>query len=230
MHLGCRRARPHAAAGPRPPGFAALFNTVWGRRRGNPPGSSAPAPAVGRWRRPRPPTGLAGARCWEGPVTATTVPGRHSLTSRNLPPLYRRRGVSLFAARQRIFYVQHAAGYFQPAQAGAGILADFEHRASNSPQAGGIRSGDCRPCSRPSRPSSRRGCAKAGEHLPPRNSHQQSLAAANTASQHFTPSAVHSLNQGFKFGAVVKSTQPSPNRPRAPVGARRHPPRAGPSC
>ena len=57
------------------------------------------------------------------------------------------------------------------------------------------------------------GCAKkAGEHLPPRNSHQQSLAAGNTAGQHFFHERFTAQGQGFgvRRGGEIHTAIPEP--------------------
>ena len=123
------------------------------------------------------------------------------------------KGVGLFAARQRIFYVQHAAGYFQPAQAGAGILADFEHPCAEFAPGGGHPGQGLQTMQQAIQAVQPQGCAKkAGEHLPPRNSHQQSLAAGNTAGQHFLHQwfAAQGQGLGVRRGGEIHTAIPEP--------------------
>lgn len=123
------------------------------------------------------------------------------------------KGVGLFAARQRIFYVQHAAGYFQPAQAGAGILADFEHPCAEFAPGGGHPGQGLQTMQQAIQAVQPQGCAKkAGEHLPPRDGHQQSLAAGNTAGQHFLHQWFAAQGQGLRVrrGGEIHTAIPEP--------------------
>ena len=151
-----------------------------------------------------------------GPVTATTVPGRHSLTSRNLPPLYRRR-VSAFSPPGSVSFTCSTppVTFSQLRRVPASSLT-LNTRAPNSPQAGGIRVRDCRPCSRPSRPSSRKAAPKKQG-----NTCRRAIAISRVSCLGWPSASTSSISGSLHrarasgSGAVVKSTQPSPNRPRS---------------
>ena len=53
--------------------------------------------------------------------------GKRLTDQAELAAIVQPQGVGLFAAGEHVFYVQHAAGDFQPGQAGACVLTDFEH-------------------------------------------------------------------------------------------------------